>query len=237
MNLAARPKTTVTKQLLKTQNLPTLQSLHPGLTSTLGTGCLGTRGCHHLVHSTVDTHERLPALPEVHGEQKGMSWWRCCVSLPWPMLLHPSLPVTAFPSITATKNQKGTSGQFLKLFKRSWSTFLTVHKPVWVFDSTNVGVMPTVFAVFFPLVVSPLLHIDISVQEGQCQVSKHPGNAVPPTVSCVAPALSRQCWAGCFSVVIAATILKSWGASISPAGTSGGKWRSMERLELSQVQL
>lgn len=171
------------------------------------------------------------------GSRRELSWWRCCVSLPWPMLLHPSLPVTAFPSITATKNQKGTSGQFLKLFKRSWSTFLTVHKPVWVFDSTNVGVMPTVFAVFFPLVVSPLLHIDISVQEGQCQVSKHPGNAVPPTVSCVAPALSRQCWAGCFSVVIAATILKSWGASISPAGTSGGKWRSMERLELSQVQL
>lgn len=75
-----------------------------------------------------------------------------------PVLLHPSLPVTAFPSITATKNQQGTTGQFLKLFKRSWSTFLTVHKPVWVFDSTNVGVMPTVFTFFFPCHFSSAAH-------------------------------------------------------------------------------
>ena len=153
----------------------------------------------------------------------------------------PCLTATAhaFPSLAATKNQQGSAGQFLKLFKRRWCTFLKCMHTSLGFDSTNAGAMPTVFTFFFPPAISPLLRINISVQEGQCRVSKHPGNAALPAaaVSCAAPGWSRQCRAGCFSVVIAVTILKSWGTSVSPGGTSGGKWRSMEQLELSQVQL
>lgn len=66
-----------------------------------------------------------------------------------------------------------------------------------IFDSTSVGAMPTMFkVVFFPLAISPLLQVDIAVQEGQRWVSERPGNAVPPAVRGAAPKLSRQCRAG-----------------------------------------